>query len=133
MPQALDPKSEKTSLLTSAINNSGAYNPEVFMDTGRVDPKFMAIASAVTENTLLDYLEGVPEEEDPFTRMLDDEPEYEGEKLPMIKPFATSDLNTRIGKQLSREYQRSINSDIEPVEISKDEVIPNVRSFSLSK
>tara|TARA_R110000851_G_scaffold30171_2_gene82406 strand:+ start:1273 stop:4668 length:3396 start_codon:yes stop_codon:yes gene_type:complete len=121
MPQALDPKSEKTSLLTSAINNSGAYNPEVFMDTGRVDPKFMAIASAVTENTLLDYLEGVPEEEDPFTRMLDDEPEYEGEKLPMIKPFATSDLNTRIGKQLSREYQRSINSDIEPVEISKDE------------
>ena len=121
LPQALDPESVQTSLLTSAVNNSGAYNPEVFMDTGSLDPKFMSIASAVTENTLLDYLEGVPEEEDPITRLLNDEPTYEGQRPPMIKPFATSDLNTRIGKQLSREYQRSSNENAEPVELSKDE------------
>ena len=121
LPQALDPESVQTSLLTSAVNNTGAYNPEMFMDTGSVDPRFMAMASAVTENTLLDYLEGVPEEEDPITRLLDDEPAYEGQRPPKIKPFATSDINTRIGKQLSREYQRSANKGVEPVEISKDE------------
>ena len=93
------------STLTSVISNDhqafDASNPEWGVG---FNPEYIAIGSAVAEDTLLNKLEGVNTEENAATRMFSEDGVMT-QAGDFEKPFVKSSMNKEIGNNINREWK----------------------------
>jgi len=93
------------SVLTSVIaNDHKAFDASIPEWGTGYNPDYIAIASAVTEDTMLNKLEGVNTVEDAATRMFSDT----GKQTQMgalEKPFVKSSMNKDLGRNINREWK----------------------------
>lgn len=93
------------SVLTSVIaNDHKAFDASIPEWGTGYNPDYIAIASAVTEDTMLNKLEGVDTVEDAATRMFSDT----GKQTQMgalEKPFVKSSMNKDLGRNINREWK----------------------------
>ena len=101
IPQNATPEVKAQRVLASALERINA------LENGSPRRDFIAISSAVVENTMMDYMKGVDLEESmiPNTKKDTDQPDF-------TKAFSATDINRRVGLEISRELQRLDGKDV---------------------
>ena len=93
------------SVLTDVIaNNHKAFDASIPEWGTGYNPDYIAVATAVAEDTMLNKLEGVDTVENAATRMFSDT----GEQTQMgalEKPFVKSSMNKELGRNINREWK----------------------------
>ena len=104
--------------LLTGTNETGPWSAiettQSVLDPSKVDkklsPTFLTVASATIENTLSDYLQGIPETQDVVLKAAG-EPVTEPE-MALVTQVPAAKVAERVGKAISREYQRNNNATV---------------------